>query len=77
MKTDLKLFRENLKAVKAKDSPYVRNDFIDIGYLEYKDEELSKLLDRRCWWVYKMYLDCLEPLVKSDFLYKRIEGVEK
>ena len=24
MKTDLKLFRENLKAIKAKDSPYVR-----------------------------------------------------
>lgn len=26
MKTDLKLFRENLKAIKAKDSPYVRAD---------------------------------------------------
>lgn len=24
MKTNLKLFRENLKAIKAKDSPYVR-----------------------------------------------------
>lgn len=53
------------------------NDFIDIEYLEYKDEELSKLLNRRCWWVYKTYLDYLKPLVKSNFLYKRIEGVEK
>ena len=26
MKTDLKLFRENLKAIRAKDSPYVRAD---------------------------------------------------
>ena len=53
------------------------NDFIDIGYLEDKDEELAELLDMRCWWVYKMYLDCLEPLVKSNFLYERDKGVEK
>lgn len=53
------------------------NDFIDIGYLEDKDEELAELLDMRCWWVYKTYLDCLEPLVKSNFLYERDKGVEK
>ena len=33
MKTDLKLFRENLKAIRAKDSPYVRGG--RIAYLNY------------------------------------------
>nr|DAT69465.1 MAG TPA: hypothetical protein [Caudoviricetes sp.] len=52
------------------------NDIIDIEYLKRKHEELSNLLDKRCWWLYHEYLYCLKPCVQSNFLYKRIEGVE-
>lgn len=52
------------------------NDLINIEYLRRKDEELSNLLNKRCWWLYRECLDYLEPCVQSNFLYGRIEGVE-
>ncbi len=52
------------------------NDIINIEYLRRKDEKLSNLLDGRCWWLYHDYLYCLKPCVQSNFLYRRIEGVE-
>ena len=52
------------------------NDIIDIEYLKRKDEELSNLLNGRCWWLYHESFYCLKPCVQSNFLYKRIEGVE-
>lgn len=52
------------------------NDLIDIEYLMREDEELSNLLNKRCWWLYHECLNCLMPCVQSNFLYERIEGVE-
>ena len=57
---------------------YIRqhNDFIDARYLWDKDEKLYDLLDKRCWWLESWCHRCLEPIVQSNFLYERIEGVE-
>ena len=46
------------------------NDFIDIRYLEDKDEKLQRLLNNRWWWLESWCHKCLEPLVQSDFLYE-------
>ena len=56
---------------------YQHNDFIDVRYLEDKDEKLRDLLNNRCWWLESWCHRCLEPIVQSDFLYERIERSRK
>lgn len=52
------------------------NGFIDVRYLENKNNELLDLLKNRCWWLESWCHKHLESCVQSDFLYERIERVK-
>lgn len=50
---------------------YQHNDFLDIRYLEEKNNKWRYLLNNRCWWLENWCHRHLEPIVKSNFLYER------